>query len=63
MTTLSFDISVLELFWTLGRGFKDALKGQMDKTYFPVELGIQADADIVTGRGSGSTKECVPVRQ
>ena len=32
VTSLSFDISVLELFWTLGRGFKIVLAGE-DRSY------------------------------
>jgi natural product biosynthesis luciferase-like monooxygenase protein len=32
VTSLSFDISVLELFWTLARGFKVILHGSSDKT-------------------------------
>ncbi len=31
VTSLSFDISVLELFWTLGRGFKVVLMGDEDR--------------------------------
>ena len=32
VTSLSFDISVLELFWTMARGFKVVLHGGSDKT-------------------------------
>lgn len=32
VTSLSFDISVLELFWTLARGFKVVLMGDEDRT-------------------------------
>ncbi|MGP9788717.1 MupA/Atu3671 family FMN-dependent luciferase-like monooxygenase [Roseinatronobacter sp. NSM] len=32
VTSLSFDISVLELFWTLARGFKIVLMGDEDRT-------------------------------
>ncbi len=32
VTSLSFDISVLELFWTLGRGFKLVLSGDESRT-------------------------------
>ena len=32
VTSLSFDISVLELFWTLARGFKLVLMGDQDRT-------------------------------
>ncbi|MEO9651778.1 MAG: MupA/Atu3671 family FMN-dependent luciferase-like monooxygenase [Roseobacter sp.] len=42
VTSLSFDISVLELFWTLARGFKLVLSGDESRT-------------LVSGEGGGST--------
>ena len=32
VTSISFDISVLEIFWTLARGFKVVIQGEGDKT-------------------------------
>lgn len=35
VTSLSFDISVLELFWTLARGFKVVIQGEVDNYFSP----------------------------
>ncbi len=48
VTSLSFDISVLELFWTLARGFKIVLSNDENRTL------VAGDADYtksITGRG------------
>ncbi len=48
VTSLSFDISVLELFWTLARGFKIVLSDDENRTL------VAGDADYskaITGRG------------
>ncbi|MEE9385054.1 MAG: MupA/Atu3671 family FMN-dependent luciferase-like monooxygenase [Nannocystaceae bacterium] len=45
VTSISFDISVLELFWTLGRGFKLVLYGADDRS---------SAADQATKSGSGT---------
>ncbi|WP_170605711.1 MupA/Atu3671 family FMN-dependent luciferase-like monooxygenase [Ruegeria arenilitoris] len=48
VTSLSFDISVLELFWTLARGFKVVLSDDENRTL------VAGDADYskaITGRG------------
>ncbi|MDB6123508.1 MAG: non-ribosomal peptide synthase-like protein, partial [Pedosphaera sp.] len=37
VTSISFDISVLELFWTLTRGYKVVIQGSEDKTHTVVE--------------------------
>lgn len=41
VTSLSFDISVLELFWTLARGFKVVLYSQEDRVSSPNSNGIR----------------------
>ena len=43
VTSLSFDISVLELFWTLGRGFKLVLAGDESRTM--ISNGPVANSD------------------
>ena len=45
VTSLSFDISVLELFWTLSRGFKVVLSSDRDRAL------VSAGPVAVTGRG------------
>jgi natural product biosynthesis luciferase-like monooxygenase protein len=46
ITSVSFDISVLELFWTLARGFKVVLQGRID---------LMADAGAPAGGASEKT--------
>ena len=43
LTSLSFDISVLELFWTLARGFKVVLQGDADRTMVARGAGPVSD--------------------
>ena len=44
VTSLSFDISVLELFWTLSRGFKLVLMGDADRALVSNGAGVSARA-------------------
>jgi natural product biosynthesis luciferase-like monooxygenase protein len=37
LTSLSFDISVLELLWTLARGFKVVIQGEMEDYFAPAQ--------------------------
>jgi natural product biosynthesis luciferase-like monooxygenase protein len=46
VTSLSFDISVLELFWTLSRGFKVVLQADEDEAPAPVERIQHSDRGI-----------------
>jgi natural product biosynthesis luciferase-like monooxygenase protein len=48
VTSLSFDISVLELLWTLSRGFKVVLlaDGRLDSTGASEDLGLELDFSL-----------------
>ncbi len=48
LTSLSFDISVLELFWTLARGFKVVLSSDENRA---LVAGDNAGVHAITGRG------------
>ncbi len=39
VTSISFDISVLEIFWTLARGFRVVIQGEADKMISKIEEG------------------------
>jgi natural product biosynthesis luciferase-like monooxygenase protein len=57
LTSISFDISVLELLWTLGRGFQVVLVGEMwqqSQTHAQDEQVVRAQVDEKQGRFSAA---------
>ncbi|HEY6881934.1 MAG TPA: MupA/Atu3671 family FMN-dependent luciferase-like monooxygenase, partial [Polyangiales bacterium] len=48
VTSISFDISVLELFWTLSRGFEVVLQGELDRTSL-AKLPVSSRSDARMG--------------
>ena len=46
VTSISFDISVLELLWTLTRGFRVITQGEIETIFYPPEPGGASDKKI-----------------
>ncbi len=45
VTSISFDISVLELFWTLARGFQVVIEGEQDQRAYSIESMVNKTTD------------------